>query len=302
MQKKLPALEFDGDSRPSSDLNATRGRASVLVAMFLRAILSSYPIELVAIYLILILWPVWMFSDASFSSALFWARRDSGLPFAATGELPFEAEISRRVHQWDTLGPRIGLIIAAGSLVPVLFGVVFARFVLARPMKLHIVAALLAMAGIVTVCLLSDELIWAGTQYRVHRSLWRMEAATIPLLREWPNKPGVLPELGKYGADKTCPGMLFLEDPARYSYSLDDRVGPLVRQLPDGGVEFRLAPSLIFSVEFHPGVLEPAPQISRTYGNMILLRSAKLRDGWFLTKYGAATKDTVGKRNGSDDK
>lgn len=252
-------------------------------------IFAIYPYAISALYVILLVIPVWIMLDACFHSSLVWARVDLGIPDEKGSILSsFPDSISTEDHQWSALGGRIIALLILAVAIPLLLTIAVARPIVGRPRKWPVVAIAFPLVGFVAVLHQYDNILWRAAQSRVKQAIPRFQTALDPLLAKWPTESGELPEAGKYVADIKRPDKLYLRE--LDSYARTESFGTFVNRLPDGGVSFSLEPHYLFVLEYHPAGHHPFAQHHSKYWIDTLQRSAMIGDGWYLTKYSSARK------------
>lgn len=250
-----------------------------------------------------VLFPVWMLIDASFQSALTWARYDLFIPDEtgrAIGQMADLAEsildrdvptASEKVHGLSELGPRILVMIAllCGTALSFVLGAMYV--ILNRPSKRYIILFLVTVIVFSAIIHQYENLTWVTVRHRITSELPRFQNALSPLLQHWPTKSGVHPELGEYFAHESKPGEIFLRNNS--SYGMRELIGSFISKLPDGGASFSLEPHYLFSLEYHPPNHVPLNTLQSKYWTQHLVRVSEIEKGWYLTKYKSVRKQQI---------
>lgn len=254
------------------------------------------------LWLVLLIFPAWLWWDASFQSAYTWARVDLSIPddmgegylkLSSLSDLMIpvteEPSFYQRTHSFSVLGSRIAamIFIMCGSAVALLLA--GTHVILRGASKTYLVGFTLVVCGLVFITSQQDNLLWYAARHRISNDLPRFQRALEPLLQEWPARPGTLPEIGRYFAHEKRPGKL--TPLGKTQYRTFEQFGADVEQLPDGGVSFALSPHYLYLLEYHPpGSSGPQVEISGDNWTSYLVRSDQLAENWYLTQYDAVRK------------
>jgi hypothetical protein len=131
------------------------------------------------------------------------------------------------------------------------------------------------------------DLAWRGQELRVDRLIAEFEPVALSLRRDWPIADDSTDELGPFSAyPNGRPRVLMplLKPSARGNHAPFS----VVEQSPEGALRFELVGHDEGAwLEWHPGNSRPASFIGGLETEYDLLRSSRLADGWYLTRYRA---------------